>query len=120
MHIIKKNIFLKNTKTIEKYSPYTLNLSGVKDPYPLRDDHKKHADLIRDKFQECITKNQNFIKQGKTTEGLYLEFASKSEYKLAFISLEDQRSHIHLLNTRIEENIEKATIFIPKGKESKF
>lgn len=72
---------------------------------------------VREENRKAITIN--------TKKGTYLEFQSSPNYELTSKSLESKREGIRLLNVRTDVNdngemINKATVFIPKGKEQYF
>lgn len=52
--------------------------------------------------------------------GLQVEFESFSELELAFVSLARENQGIELLNVRHEDDITRATVFVPDGKLDHF
>ena len=49
--------------------------------------------------------------------GICLDIQSFKDIQLTYESLEDQRSHIELLNVRVEDGVVKASIYMPQGKQ---
>lgn len=109
----RENILLKNTKQAEKYT--SINGGRGNTRYPIREDIKQHGIKIKKIFEDCLKESNN---KTRLKDGVYLEFSSMENYNLTSQSLESFYGNIHLLNSKTENNIEKATIYIPKGKES--
>lgn len=120
------NLFLQNTsERIDYTSP---SGGGKKFATPAR-DFREHGQFIQ---QKLIQAREQFLKlkDDRTAvalsvrDGLYLEFESAPDFDLRTKSLEDLRSEIRLLNVKEVEvggkKIQRATVFIPKGKEYKF
>ena len=120
MAVEKKNIFL--TQTVETM-PYTSTSRPIKTNYPKR-TVATHAAFIQKKLQECYTGSltQKQAAAIRYQEGIYLEFSSAKGYDLALKSLENRKSGIRLLNVHEDEenDIVKATVYIPAGKENFF
>lgn len=120
MVVEKKNIFL--TQTVETM-PYTSTSRPIGTNYPKR-TVATHAAFIQRKLQECYTNSltQRQVAAIRYKEGTYLEFSSAKGHDLAIKSLESRKSGIRLLNVREDEenDIIKATVYIPAGKESFF
>lgn len=111
------NIFLKNTS--EKMEYISKN-SGFGDKnIPIR-DIKVHGNFIKDKLNKLLIDNPLKTPMIKTQHGIYLEFESSPNYYLKTKSLESKQAGIKLLNIRNENEVTKATVFIPKGKENYF
>lgn len=120
MAVEKKNIFLTHTVETMPYSSKPM-LPGRN--YPKR-TVEKHAEFVQKKLQECYASSltQKQVAAIRYKEGTYLEFSSAKKYDLAIKSLENRKSGIHLLNVHEDEENEivKATVYIPAGKESFF
>lgn len=121
----KRNIFLTDTKEALDY--VSKSAFGEKN-YPYRDNPYQHANFITRKIQECKSQNESRV-TGLTKEqvaaihykdGMYLEFVGAQDHDLAIKSLENRNSGIRLLNVKTENNITKATVYVPNGKESIF
>lgn len=121
----KRNIFLSDTKEALDYVSKS-GFGGNK--YPYRDNPYQHANSITRKIQECKSQNESrttgFTKEQIAAihykDGMYLEFEGAQDHDLAIKSLENRNSGIRLLNVRTENNITKATVYVPNGKESIF
>lgn len=120
MAVEKKNIFL--SQTAESLS-YTSMSRPIGSKYPHRTP-ASHADYIERKLKECYEESldQRQAAAIRCKDGTYLEFSGASQYDLAVKSLENRAQGIRLLNVHedAEENIIKATVYIPNGKEKYF
>lgn len=120
MAVEKRNIFL--TQTVETM-PYSSMSKNVKSNYPNR-TVATHAVFIQRKLQECYARSaqQKQAAAIRYKEGTYLEFSSAKGYDLAINRLENRKMGIRLLNVHKddEDDIIKATVYIPEGKESFF
>jgi subtilisin family serine protease len=112
----KKNIFLNNTAESIHYGqkghPVTTN-------YPMRSDKCKHANFISKQLKTAMNQSytQKQVAAIRYKEGTYLEFVGQTGCDLASKSLENLPNGIRLLNIRCENEIIKATVYVPKGKE---
>lgn len=89
----------------------------------------QHAQFINSKLND-VWEQQNNLQQERsavalpTREGTYIEFKGKQDYDLEYLSLEDQRAGIRLLNVRdleIDNHVQQvATLYVPHGKEHVF
>ncbi|MBQ9162773.1 MAG: S8 family peptidase [Clostridia bacterium] len=120
----KRLIFLTDTKEaldyVSKSNPFTKR-------FPQRDNPLQHADFISRKIQECQreSKNETSLTQEQVAaihykDGMYLEFSGAQNFDLATKSLENLSSGIRLLNVKSEDDVIKATIYVPNGKENIF
>lgn len=117
----KQNIFLKDTKTS---MPYVSRQAPFEKNYPDRKDIKAHATFIERKLNECYERSavQKQAAAIRYKNGVYLEFSSAPNFDLAIKSLENKNQGIRLLNVKYdkEAKINKATAYVPEGKESYF
>ncbi|MGL4741089.1 MAG: S8 family peptidase [Sarcina sp.] len=110
------NIFLQDRKITAGYrSP-----AGGKPKDPPKRNHRLHGKYLIEQIKniENLQKNESVFSIEETA-GMYLEFEGKSGFDLKTESLEDNRANIRLVNIRREEEVDKATVYIPKGKEAK-
>lgn len=122
-----RNIFLENTTEARKYTSKNVVIKSNTLPQRNRAEHGKR---IQDRLQDIWRKveeqkSDTTAISYNTKQGTYLEFESSPNFLLTTKSLEDTRSGIKLLNVRkerIDEEtfINKATVFIPSGKENHF
>lgn len=115
MAIDKKNIFLTQTaQTI----PYSSSAFPPSNHFPQR-SVSEHANTLKNKLKS-LTQEQ--VAAIRYRQGLYLEFSGAPKYDLAIKSLENIKEGIRLLNVHQdkENEIIKATVYIPSGKESYF
>lgn len=121
----KKLLFLSDTKEpLDYVSPSAF---GSKN-YPKRANPSVHADFISRRIQECKrqstapaeTLSPDQVAAIHYKDGMYLEFSSAENHDLAIKSLENITSGIRLLNVKTEDNITRATVYVPNGKESIF
>lgn len=121
MTIDKRNIFLTNTL---EHLPYTsVGMRGPVKRIPERDVNV-HGNFIKRRLEEAYSQSLT-QKQAAATlfmDGIYLEFSSAGQQELTIKSLENLKTGIRLLNVRTdkENDIIKATVYIPAGKESYF
>lgn len=109
-----------------KADPYKGPKGGGEKRIPERNDIQRHYQNIRKQFNQSLEEADKEKEDCRVAgfdykEGLYLEFSGQRGKELVSKSLEDQKSGIKILNTRIEteegQKVEIATIFIPKGSE---
>lgn len=91
---------------------------------PHRNRHQ-HAQYLKGKLSEILKVDEEKLTvTSPVRDGTYLEFTGSPNHLLNIKSLENLRSGIKLLNSRIEKiegiEINKATVYIPKGKEDYF
>ena len=126
MEIKNKHIFISGNVKKNKYkgSPKI----GKKTNIPQR-DREQHSKKLLDQLNEIW--DQKKEKENSTAEGIYtrdgtyLSFTSAAGHDLITKSLENIKSGIRLLNIQEEKNdnehlYQKATVYIPKGKERFF
>lgn len=121
------NIFLDKTAESHRYISRKQGGGSLKIPPRNR---VEHGQKIQNKLQEVWKQVEESDKTRtavslSTRQGTYLEFESKPDFALSTKSLEFAPSGIRILNIRKEETqdgsiINKATVFIPKGKENHF
>lgn len=119
MAIDKRIIFLDQTR---ESLPYASSPKRSGKSYPARSNPSAHAAFIADKLQQC---NAQALKPQQVAairykQGVYLEFSGKEGFPLNIKALENLPKHIRLLNVRIEDDIEKATVYVPAGQEAYF
>ena len=115
-----KNIFLQDTASP---LPYVSQSGRGNSKYPLRNDPDAHAKFISRKLQESRAQDltQRQVAAIRYKEGLYLEFSGVAQYDLATKQLENLQKGIRLLNVKKEDNdIVRATIYVPAGQETYF
>jgi hypothetical protein len=89
---------------------------------------RRHALSIQRQIEICQeqTKEQKRADSSKQIaaikhkNGMYLEFSGEVGCELATKSLENRTSGIRLLNVREEDQVIKATVYVPEGQESYF
>lgn len=118
---ILSNIHLKNT--IEPLSYKSSGKPGAPLKLPKRDSDN-HFNYLKRQFDAILadqdkesTKKPNGILTLKRKNGTYLEFSGMQNYELIVRSLENIPSGIRLLNVRDENEVIKATVYVPNGKE---
>jgi len=88
---------------------------------PIKDRHEHAESLIKQLATAIQGSKQKLREKGFSEEsGLCLDFESFSGVPLKIESLESSRDKTELLNVRKEDNITKATVFIPKESEDFF
>lgn len=114
-----KNIFLHDTAFP---LPYASRGGRGGSKYPTRSNPDAHAKFISRKLQESRAQDltQRQVAAIRYKEGLYLEFSSATQYDLAIKQLENLQKGIRLLNVKKEDNIVRATVYIPAGQETYF
>ncbi len=121
----KKLIFLTDTKEPLDYASKS---NPITKRFPLRDNPKQHADFISRKIQECKRQSASHVSNLTQEQvaaihykdGMYLEFSGAQNCDLASKSLENLSKGIRLLNIRTEDDVTKATVYVPNGEESVF
>ena len=114
----KANIFLSNTK---ESMPYKTTRGGRdKHNYPVLTQPLAHVRKLKQElnsiFNSAITPKQ--VVAIKAKDGFYLDVSGQQGYELNYKSLEDERAGIQLLNIQSENDLTKATVFVPKNKVS--
>lgn len=120
MSVDKKNIFLSGT--IESL-PFTGKGGGGSTVIPERDT-AQHAKYLKRRFEEAYANDRKLTQRQvaaiRYKKGIYMEFAGQQNHDLVIKSLENISVGIRLLNVRKDDNVLKATVYIPEGKESYF
>lgn len=123
---VHDNLFLNNTHNNLRY---TSKVSGGSSSTLPSRDRNTHAQNIKNKLDSIWqvveqTRQTNRAASLAIHSGTYLEFQSTPNFSLTLQSLENRRQGIKLLNVRTrtvnENEIEFATVFVPKGKEHYF
>lgn len=119
MAVEKKNILLND---ITDRLAYKSSSRNVVKKYPIRQDYLSHADHIKGQYETAIKKSIEQKQVGAIkTKGMYTEFSGLQNFELATKSLENRKNGIRLLNVQTTpDEIMKATVFIPEGKENFF
>lgn len=120
MAVDKGNIFLTSTQDV---LPYVSGSKRANRSLPIRNDPHAHAELIRQKLNECQEKSlsQKQVAAIRYKDGTYLEFTSAVDCDLPLKSFENRRQGIKLLSVKEDtDRSTKATVYIPSGKESYF
>jgi hypothetical protein len=104
-----------------KADPYK-GRGGGKQNLPIRSNPRKHFESIRKQYIEVLEDTYKEKQNRKvigldSREGLCIEFRGQAGKDLISKSLEDQKTGIRILNSRLEvkegQEVEIATIFIP-------
>lgn len=120
MKIDKKNIFLTNTSETIAYTSTSSGFGTTR--FPTRSNAYEHSKTILGKIQRC-KEDDTVAKQAVAIhhkEGMYLEFSGLQNFDLKVKSLEDIRQGIRLLKVWSEDEVERALVYVPSGKESYF
>lgn len=114
-----KNIFLQDTASP---LPYVSRSGFPSSKYPVRADADAHAKFIGRKLQESRTQDltQRQVAAIRYKDGLYLEFSGAAQHDLAIKQLENLQKGIRLLNVKKDNDIVRATVYIPAGQETYF
>ena len=111
----KSIIFLSDSNTVLEY---TSDSSFVSNNYPIRNNRQEHANYIAEKLTKCNQSQKAFGIRRR--DGIYLEFSGLENYSLNTKSLENMKQGIRLLKVWKDNEIERAIVYIPNGKESYF
>lgn len=121
MPVEKRNIFLQETRDT---LPFVSKRGRSGTTFPVRNNPDAHAAFIAKRLDECRTQDltQRQVAAIRYKDGLYLEFSGAENYDLCTKALENyqSKSGVRLLNIRQDDNITKATVYIPAGKENYF
>lgn len=111
----KRNIFLHDTKEEIAYSSGRTQFGRS---FPRRANPKQHALFIERQLRKCQEEAQSRkqVAAIRYKDGLYLEFSGEAGMELKTESLENIRQGIRLLNIRMEEDVTKATVYVPAEK----
>lgn len=124
MTVEKKNIFLYNTAENSSFSSPRHGFSKIK--IPTRLDRAGHGNYLKRKFEEVYKQNQGLTQRLLSAirykGGVYIEFSGQENHDLVVKSLENIQEGVRLLNVHTDEEnkLIKATVYIPKGKETYF
>src|SRR5690625_4145971 len=92
--------------------------------FPVRPNVRTHGEFIQQKIKNSYERSteQKRVAAIRYKDGTYLEFSSESGFDLALQRLENIPQGIRILNVReeLENNITRATVYIPAGKEKYF
>ncbi len=115
----KPNIFLRDVSEVISYSSEG---ARIERSFPVRSNPRQHADIIKKKLQECQKKaiEQKQVAAIRYKEGLYLEFSGEVNKELNVKSLENISLGVRLLNVRTEEDVTRATVYVPSSKTGYF
>jgi hypothetical protein len=119
-----RHFFINGSGEAQKYT----KKKQVIPPKPLPEvERRSHGQRIQSMLRQAWEDAKHANEQRSAVslpvkDGIYLEFESAPNFELATKSLEQHRKGIRLLNVRTEmingDCVNKATVFIPKGKES--
>jgi hypothetical protein len=125
-----RHIFLEQSGESSEFTSPSSGRSN--DRIPTWRDRALHSDELHRKLNEAWETAKQTIAQRTAVsipakQGLYLEFESAPNFDLITKSLEDRQAGIRLLNVRSvplpndpEQEITRATVYIPAGKEQHF
>ncbi|MBR8665886.1 S8 family serine peptidase [Bacillus paralicheniformis] len=108
--------------------PYTSKLTGRESKLPTR-DRRNHGLYLKGQLDRLWEETKELDEARSAVslpvrQGTYIEFESSPDFDLASKSLEDRQKNIRLLNIRQVQNdekiVNKATVFVPKGKENAY
>lgn len=118
MAIEKRNILLGD---ITERMAYKSSAHPVTKKYPVRKNCAAHAENVKRQYNSVIRKSldQRQVAAIKM-KGTYAEFSGVANLELATKSLENRQAGIRLLNVQTVNDIMKATVYIPDGKEDFF
>jgi len=118
------NLFLPGFGETQKY--ISRNKGGNRHKIPVV-NRLEHGQKLLKQFRKAWEEAKSINARRRAVslavkDGIYLEFESAPDFELVTKSLERPSSGIRLLNIRTEdingEKIHKATVFVPRGKES--
>lgn len=114
-----KNIFLDNSPKRMDYSPRQLTQSEKETPKRSR---RNHALKLEKELKKAIKDQQDYIDRFEVQKaGHYIEVTGEPNFSLETNSLENKNIGTKLLNIKIDEdNVERATIFLPLDKDENF
>lgn len=115
----KPNIFLRDVSEAISYSSEG---ARIERSFPVRSNPRQHAAIIEKKLKECQKKalEQKQVAAIRYKEGLYLEFSGEVNKELNVKSLENISMGVRLLNVHTEEDITRATVYVPSAKAGYF
>ena len=116
-----QNIFLEEKGESLTYIP--INGGGGEPNYPPRASRKAHASYLQKQLKDAWNSAQDETKNVVATsirDGVYLQIEGKEGYDLVTKSLEDARQHVRLLNVSEENEVTKATVYVPNKKQDFF
>lgn len=115
----KRNIFLHDVKVEIAYSSEGV---PIERSFPVRENPKQHAQFIERRLRKCQEESisQKQVAAIRYKEGLYLEFFGEQNKELNVKSLENITQGIRLLNVQEEDNITRATVYVPSEKVGYF
>lgn len=116
-----KNIFLENT--MEAPLPYVGPPGGGgKDKYPIRNNPSKHAEKVLERLKSCVEliNLKEPVEAIRKKDGFVLEFSGEAKKDFAIDRLENIRKGIRILNVKIEDDVVKASVYIPFRSEEHF
>lgn len=115
------HLFPRETGTLERYTyPRKVRSSEFQTPPRDRIAHSQ-ALVSQINSAEQQAKSQPARPDAERPQGVVLDFQSDPSFKLKLKSLDQGRSGIELLNSRVDANgVMHATVFIPEGKVEHF
>lgn len=115
------NIILEEKGESLSYMP--VNGGGGEVKLPPRKSRKEHAIYLERQLQAAwnkgISEAQDIVAM-PVRDGVYLQFEGMEGFDLITRGLEDTRQHVRLLNVSTEDDITKATVYVPTEKQSFF
>ena len=121
MPVEKRNIFLHETRDT---LPFVSKRRRSGTTFPVRTNPGAHAAFIAHELNECRRQDltQRQVAAIRYKDGLYLEFSGAENCDLQTKALDNYqaKSGIRLLNVRQDGNVQRATVYIPAGKENYF
>lgn len=118
MSVEKRNILLTD---ITERMAYKSSAHPISKNYPIRKDRVAHAKYLKHQYTSVMRQSldQRQIAAIKM-KGTYAEFSGVRGFELATKSLENRQAGIRLLNVQIIDDVVKATVYIPEGRERFF
>jgi len=117
-----RHLFPSGTAAQEPYT-YAKKVHGGEFETPPRDDRPGHGSRLVSEIQAAEANAERASSQLPPEEkpkGVVLDFSSDPGFKLHLQSLEVKRSGIELCNSRIQDEVMHATVFVPEGKVGLF
>ncbi len=107
----------------ENFSYTPINGGGRVLKVPERRSRKEHALNLTtqmNKANECALNETQNVVATSARDGIYLQIKGKEGYDLITKSLENENQNVRLLNVKKEDDVIKAAVYVPSGKENFF
>jgi hypothetical protein len=119
----RTHIFVRSTPKPDEYKPHPRVVRSSSPPSPA--DPKAHSAALKQALKDAESTGKERraaqeVQVAGAAPGLYLVFDSQPGFELKLDTLDARGSGIEVVSVTRDDNVEKATVFVPDGKVGYF